>query len=282
MKEYSISKMLFITSNILLIGYLCVFICVNAFKINETFLSEGNVSFMALVIAWIPLLILIAICVMYNFLIFSDKYRKIKSLIYTSVVTFGLLVFIVFTPTVYFEEINVTIVNSIIILLSIVNITSHLKLGKNLIKIQFNISHELIMLRRVNEKADKSQKQKWSKILDRSAYLFVLPFIIRAENIIFIILSIIISCFILYSLFRYLYYCKEIKAVVKLRPIMVYITYILFISLGIAAYCLFYFKLPSLILLYASLLPKFIIDNKYARFLYSQLENKVYLEVNER
>jgi hypothetical protein len=93
------------------------------------------------------------------------------------------------------------------------------------------------------------------------------------RNSIFVVSCAVIAALILYLLVRYLQACKEIDTTIEIRPRLAIISCISCITLGVLAYCTLEFKLPAFVLLCISILPKFIIDNRYARYLYSHLES---------
>ncbi|MDR2619774.1 MAG: hypothetical protein LBC29_01385, partial [Propionibacteriaceae bacterium] len=210
MKEYSIQKLVYLTSGVLLFGYFCTFLCVDVIKPNSDILLEKWWWLVPVVLSWMPLVVFFASYVLYDFLMISDEYQRIRSLLYASVISFGLLVVIIAAPVKYFADINFHALNGVVAVISAANLFFHYTAGRRLIETGFSVSRYLATLQRVTDITNMARKKKWSIALDGFISLFALPLVWGFRNSIFVVSCAVIAALILYLLVRYLQACKEI------------------------------------------------------------------------
>ena len=169
--------------------------------------------------------------------------------------------------------VNIYFQSVFLFLLGINNFVFHWKLTANLQRKRFDISKEYIMMEEINALLEKEDKYKLIKTIDKLSYLFVIPFIIDANRIIFTILTLTTSIIVLFYILKLIRCYKKIHVFNGNNPTIILLNFCVSIVIGIILYCSTSFKVLSLLFLYSSLLYKSIFENKHAVYLYSQMDN---------
>lgn len=254
------------------INYICVIYNVLIAKQYDYEKTVGW-NIVGIVFAWLPIVILVLTCIVYSFIMISPKYIEDRRWMYCSIGSLFISVIFLFFPLDFANMVNIYFQSVFLFLLGINNFVFHWKLTANLQRKRFDISKEYIMMEKINALLEKEDKYKLIKIIDKLSYLFVIPFIIDANRIIFTILTLTTSIIVLFYILKLIRCYKKIHVFNGNKPTIILLNFCVSIVIGIILYCSTSFKVLSLLFLYSSLLYKSIFENKHAVYLYSQMDN---------
>ena len=260
MKQLKITKILFILIYLTAIYTVAITKHFN----NIEWVKENNV--LNICIAWIPVVAFFIVSVIYSFFMCTEKLLSARKYIYCS------LLFQLITITIIMLPLNISqmlkwIIWVIIISLNfIISEICNLKIENKVSSIDFSLSDELNTMDEVKKTIQQSPNYKYSKQFNRVWLLYVILFCIPLNPVVFGVLTVIVAGIAFYNMYKYhVEYCSALGSE-KAKQIFIIgsVAYWFFIGLGIVLYYLLDFKFPSFITIFASFLPKYICDNKYA------------------
>lgn len=272
MKQLKISKYLLIA--IYLTALYSVTIVKNFIKSSDVELYNAfNIG-----ISWIPLIVFFAVAIIYSFFMCSEKLLSARKYIY------GCLLFQFITVTIIMIPINISIrvhwfVWGIIISVNfIVSEIFNSKIDNLVSNMNFSLANELNTMDEVKKTMEQSPNYRFSKMFNRMWFFYAISYSFSASPIVFSVLISAIACFAFYNFFKfqvdyiYAFGAEKSKKIFKVSSVFFWS----FIALGIVLYILLEFKFPSFVAVFASFIPKYINDNKYAMELRkNKIENKL-------
>lgn len=261
-----------ILKHAIVINYICVIYDVLVGK-QYDYWREIGWHIVGIIFAWLPILILVMVCVAYSFVMISPEYIKYRRWVYCSIVSMFVSVIVLFLPSDFANIVNSYLQSALLFILGISNFVFHSMLTVNLQKKGFDISKEYIMMHKINEVLEKEEKYTIIKRINKLSYLFVIPFIIDANHIIFTIIILITSIIMLFYVLKLIRCYKKISIFNEKKHIIILLNFCVSIVIGIILYYVTSFKVLSLLFLYSSLLYKSIFENKHAVYLYSKMDN---------
>ena len=128
----------------------------------------------------------------------------------------------------------------------------------------FSVDRELLYVREAQKKLESSRNQRISKWFSYVCYLYIVPFIISANSIVFLVVCIPIAA-VEYGLFLSLWrdYDSEIKNRMSKHSLGGYsILFGICVFTAVVSYIGMDFKLLAFASLFATALPKYMCDNK--------------------
>lgn len=275
MKKEDTTKKWFLITKILIIFSYCCEIYSVMYSKQQIKIVNYDLTYVDLVLAWIPLLLLVIICLFYSCGMTSNKYEKARPLIYMSVSLFALSVIFLFTPSEYLRGFSNWCQGLLLVVIGSVHVFLHGKIEKLLIEKKFSFTNEFYMIELVEQEMRRNPQYKWSKILDKMSWLFITPFIIQSKPKEFAILTVIIALSMLYPMVKNIKSYLELSKGMQLcsiNPRVMLLNFVISIMAGIIMYSICLFEIPAFILLYSSMLTKHIIDNKLATCIRSKIE----------
>lgn len=239
------------------------------YKDYQDIISDKTVSFLSQIIAWIPLVNCIFVCLLYTFVVCSEEGREKRRRIYgICLLPFINFIFILL-PTKAMEIIGYKI-SAVLILFSFLAVLFlHKKMETELLEKNFSIGKEFMVMDKVYEEFKKKELYKWSNLFNKICWMFTIPYIIQAIPLIFTCITGMITIALMYILFNYIK-CYPLNC--KINIFMITANFIVFIILGAVLYYYLEIKWISLIVLSFSFFSKLMADKKYALFLRTELK----------
>jgi len=255
-------------------GYIILF-----YKNNQNVISDKLISFVSEMMAWIPMIICVGICIIYAFVMFSEIAKKLRIKIYLSIIFQFANVILIMLPQEMAEKINFKI-NTLILLLSFVgSFILHEQIGRELVNRKFSIQQEFLIMDRVSEEIEKAIHYKWSNYFNKVSWLFIVPFIFQPSPSVFSYMTIIIAILLIAIYVKYMscYRSSSDAGVCRINFVIVIINIILSVLLGIIFYYFFEYKFLSFLAIYSSLFSKLMEDKKYALFIREKIDCNDYI-----
>ncbi|MGN0307119.1 MAG: hypothetical protein ACI4DN_02765 [Lachnospiraceae bacterium] len=211
----------------------------------------------------------ILVCLLYTFVVCSQEGREKRRRIY-GICLLPFINFIsILLPAKIMEMIGYKIIAVLILFSFLAALFLHRKMEKELLKKNFSIGKEFMVMDRVYEEFKKKELYKWSNLFNKVCWTFTIPYIIQATPLIFTCIIGMITIALMYILFNYIK-CYSFNC--KINIFMITANFIVFLILGIVLYYYLEIKWVSLIVLSFSSFSKLMADKKYALFLRAELE----------
>ena len=244
------------------------------YKNNQNLISDKTLSLTSELIAWVPLITCILLCIVYSFVLFSDEFRKIRSNIYLSVLLQVLLFFLIVLPQEVTEKLDYKISIILLVLLFALNLFFHGRIKKELVKKNFSIKKEFLIMEKVNEHIKETAFYKWSDLFNKMFWLFVVPFVTETPKLLFCCIVGLIAILLIYLLIKYITCFQNMQdaETCKINSSLLIFNFIVSVILGIIFYCLFKLKLIAFITLYSGLFSTLMFDKKYAMYMRRKLK----------
>jgi hypothetical protein len=271
-EEWNVKKIYSVTGVILLLGYTGILLSVDIIRPLSLASFESFLSIICLIVSWMPLIVLIILCLVYNINMGSNKYKTVRKYCYLSIVSYILSLFFLFASQNIFGLFNLYVVNAIIMVTGIINMLLHGKIAAVLIRAGFNFSHELRILRKVDKEIpQQARATRYATFL----FLFILAYIVSHNFAFFLVSNIVVSIFLLRPLHEIVKFYRSITEIIVVNPTWIYVNYVVSVSLAMFSYVCFSSMLPFLICIYSGSFLVFVFNLKYARHVYAKVEKVV-------
>lgn len=269
MKLINLIKYLFV------VLFSCTFYTVIVTKNVGIFQINSGKSVLKLLFSWIPVIVMFIISAIYCVYMCSKELKKIRKYIYVNILLVLIDISTIFLPLnvdTKFEKITYTVLLLLILLLLLY---FNFKIECYLIFKNFSVDEELEIMSKVKGYIDGRNNHKYSLMYNRLLYLYCLPFIISANSICYCLL---VSAVLV--VLNYNFVMQWMNNVDKYDKNLIkkYITAgitasALIMAASILFYCNFENKYFSFILIFATSLPKYILDNKFSIRIREEFEN---------
>lgn len=269
-------KIFCMSNNCIIFSFFVTCYIVLVYKNQQNTINDDTVSFISGMVAWIPMITGVIVSIIYLFIMFSETGKKLRSKIYLSLLFQFVNVILVMLPLDITQKINNRISITILLIMFIVSFFLHNLIGRELIKENYSIKEEFMIMDKVSEEFRKTDLYKWSNYFNKVSWMFVVPFIIQPSPLIFSSMTIVIAILLIYILFQYIRCYKEDTVaadICRINFTIVFLNIVLFIFGGILFYYFFGGNIISFIILYFSLFSKLMADNKYCLFIRGKLNN---------
>ena len=251
--------------------HLLTLISITVIMPREISFFDSVNGFLLLAISWVPLLLVICVCIFYSILINPPRYIKVRKYIYAN----GLMLLISLSILINIKQIllylNIYIVSAMLILFTITSTVISMIINRLLYKSSFNFNKEIRNLLSVSEELKKLSCLEHLNKLNVSMYLFAIPFCIQANFLLFITLTFIIATFLFFRVLRIKAAFQENYSLHKTNSNIVVVNYCISVILAIVLYN--YSRFLSFVLLFSSFLMVYIIMSRIARHYYTVLDD---------
>lgn len=262
-REYINMKELKVARGILVADMLITFYIVLGVKAFEISFFEH--SFIDLIISWFPVIMLGIVAFIYSFYMCSKQLLHGRKFLYIGIIFLGITVVVLMLPKNYFYRVPWIMWLIVLLIFFALSIGANYLMEKEIKKLEFfSVDRELLYVREAQKKLESSRNQRISKWFSYVCYLYIVPFIISANSIVFLVVCISITA-VEYGLFLSLWrdYDSEIKNRMSKHSLGGYsILFGICVFTAVVSYIGMDFKLLAFASLFATALPKYMCDNK--------------------